>query len=104
MHGVGQLNVEQAEHGQRQHHHQGGRRQYDGRLLQPNGQQRAGQPGNHADDGISQCQALGVHHRQGEGAAFSGVFIADYDAGNNGNQRIHAGSETQSQPGSKKRQ
>ena len=91
--GVGQLDIEEAEHGHSQYHHQRCGGKYDPRLLQPYGQQRAGQTSNHADQGIGQCQALYIHHRQGERAAFAGFFIAYDNAGNNRQERIHTGGK-----------
>ena len=64
-----QLDGEQIEHGQREHHHQRAGAQHHRRLLQPYRQQRAGEAGDDADHGVSQRQALHIGEGQQETAA-----------------------------------
>ena len=104
LHGGGQLQLEHAEHRQRQQHHQPGHGQHHPGLLQPHGQQRAGQSGQHAHCRVGQRQALHIHERQSERPFFAAAFIAHDNAGNDGQQRIHARGEAQAQSEHKKRQ
>ena len=102
--GVGQLDVEESEHGKREDDHQACGGKDDPCLLQPYGQKRARQACDDADQRVGQCQTLHIRYGQREGAAFAGGFIADDDAGNNRQKRIHTGGKAQEYPCGKKRQ
>ena len=104
MQSAGQLDGNQVKHAQGKHHHQRRGRQDHCRLLQPHGQQAAGQPGGHPHQHITGRQPLHIGQRQPE-ALGAGQLAAlpGHNRRDNRQHGVQAGGERHAQPGHKKR-